>query len=86
MTGNNENPTNEIARVQDRFQMTIPRMVREHLNLSPGDLLQFEIKENNGGICVHKAIPVKAYQIQQTKKPCGKGKHGDGEESPKKNM
>jgi len=68
MTGNNENPTTEIARIQDRYQITIPRNAREHLNIVPGDLIQFEIISDNGGINVHKIIPVKVTEIENANK------------------
>ena len=44
----------EEARVQDRNVITIPTPVREHLKISPGDYLRFELV--NGNICVHKVI------------------------------
>ena len=87
MTGNNENPTTEIARIQDRYQITIPRNAREHLNIIPGDLIQFEIIKDNGGIRVHKIIPVKVTEIENanknTTKPCGEetGRKGEAVET-----
>ncbi|WP_067936258.1 AbrB/MazE/SpoVT family DNA-binding domain-containing protein [Alicyclobacillus kakegawensis] len=48
-----------IARVTDKFQVTIPGAIREVLNLDGGDRLVFQVK-NNGEVTIRtlKAVGV----------------------------
>jgi len=42
------------VRIRGRYEITVPSILRDMLNLSPGDLLRFELVDGN--ICVCKAV------------------------------
>ena len=42
------------VKIRGRFEITVPSIVRDMLNLSPGDIMRFE--QVNGNICVCKAV------------------------------
>ncbi len=42
------------TRIRPRNEITVPTVIRDMLNLSPGDLLRFE--SDDGSICVCKAV------------------------------
>ena len=48
---------NEILaemRIRPRNEITVPPVIRDMLNLSPGDMIRFEFYDGN--ICVYKAV------------------------------
>ena len=42
------------TRIRPKNEITVPSVVRDMLNLNPGDLLRFEIIDGN--VCICKAI------------------------------
>ncbi len=45
----------EVSRITARGQTTIPKRIREQANLSEGDLLSFEVRDDH--LRVHKISP-----------------------------
>ena len=42
-------PETEFRNVTSKGQVTIPKKIRNILDINPGDKIKFEIKKNNGG-------------------------------------
>ena len=46
----------ELVRVREKYEVTLPKELRETLKLVPGDYLGFD-RLDSGHICIHKIIP-----------------------------
>lgn len=57
----------DLIRVREKNEVTIPKKVREILNIEPGDYIQFD-SDNDGGIVVHK---IKTVKLKNDGKKCG---------------